>query len=556
MKLHYRKLFTGLLATFLGITLHSDAQTYTYTLNGNPINTTGWTIGGNATNAGSEINLNNNTTGQNGYIYYNIPQNLNSACDYFTIQFSYQIITNPGIPPADGLAFWYIANPPSSFIQGMGIGMPSVMDGFGLIFDTYDNNNSTPVVNTNPVITLRKFTNNGYIEGNMQGLIGTELTAQTQITNGSWHTAKIEYNNGTMSVFLDGATTPSISGPLVLTNATGYFGFSSSTGAYYEHHKIKDVIISGGQTPDAVTVTNKTYCQFEPATQLSAVGNLPNPVYRWYTSPTGGTPNLTAPTPNTNAPGTYTWYVTQSSSGCPIESPRVPISATINPKPSINILPSDTTKICKGTALTLSATGADSYIWSPGQGLSSQNGANVTATPSISTVYRAIGNNTTGCKDTTYKAIIVHPSDSQDIYVTIDEGDYYLHLGKKLYNPGVFKNRLLNYFGCDSIVVLHLDVSYKDKRIAFPNAFSPNGDGKNDYFKPEINYPKLITLERFEIYNRWGNCVYNTRGNISNIGWDGTSNGKPADVGIYYYYALVKIDGKTKEYKGEVHLIR
>src|SRR5690606_36319963 len=111
--------------------------------------------------------------------------------------------------------------------------------GFGLIFDTYDNNSATPVINANPLITLRRFQNNGYVEGNMTGLIGTELTAQNQITDGYWHTARIVYELGTISVFLDGATTPQITGPLVLTNATGYFGFSASTGLYYEGHAIK-----------------------------------------------------------------------------------------------------------------------------------------------------------------------------------------------------------------------------------------------------------------------------------------------------------------------------
>ncbi|HTO14181.1 MAG TPA: gliding motility-associated C-terminal domain-containing protein [Edaphocola sp.] len=552
----YKNFLLFLLSLMVSLTNISYAQTYTYTLNGNPINTTGWVLGGNATNPGTEINLNNNTPNQNGYIYYSTPQNLNSACDYFTIQFSYQIVTNPGIPPADGFAFWYIANPPSAFIQGSGIGMPNVMNGFGLIFDTYDNNSGTPVINANPVITLRQFNNNGYIEGNMQGLIGNELTAQTQITNGSWHTAKIEYNNGIMSVYLDGSTTAAISGPMVLANNTGYFGFSASTGAYYEYHKVKDVIISGGQTPDPVTVTNQSYCQFATATQLSAVGNLANPVYRWYTSPTGGTPNLTAPIPNTNAPGTYTWYVTQSNTGCPIESPRAAVTVTIHPKPSISIMPADTSRICQGTEVALTCSGADNVVWTPGQGLNTQNGLNVVATPTISSVYRAIGSSNYGCKDTAYKAIIVFPSDSNDIYVTIDEGDYYTHLGKRLYNPGIFKNRLLNNYGCDSIVTLHLEVSYKDKKISFPNAFTPNGDGRNDFFKPEINYPKLVTLEQFVIYNRWGNSVYDTRGGSANTGWDGTINGKPADVGIYYYYAVVKINEEITEYKGEVHLLR
>jgi len=531
------------------------AQTYTYTLNGNPINTTGWTMGGNASNASTHINLNNNAGTQNGYIYYTVPQNLNSACDFFSIEFSYQITTNPGTPPADGLAFWYIANPPSGFQLGGGIGMPTVMNGFGLIFDTYDNNSFTPVINANPLITLRQFQNNGYTEGVMNGLIGSELTAQNQITDGAWHTAKIVYELGTISVFLDGAATPQITGPLILTNATGYFGFSASTGLYYEGHGIKDVIISGGQTPDAVTATGASYCQFETAAQLSALGNLPSPIYRWYTQITGGTPSYTAPVPNTNVPGTYTWYVTQSNAGCPIESPRVPVSVTVHPKPVVRIMP-DTTVFCAGSSAVLTCSGAPDVTWSPNQNISSNTGLSIVASPKISTVYRAIGATTFGCKDTAFTTIIVHPTDSVNIHETIEEGEYYEFVGRKLYAPGIYKRKLLTQLGCDSTVVLHLDVNYKEKRILFPNAFTPNGDGKNDRFFPSINYPNLVNIDRFNIYNRWGQVVYSAYGTAALSGWDGTLNGKPAETGLYMYDSRIRVGDEIREFKGELHLIK
>jgi gliding motility-associated-like protein len=541
-------------ATILGIST-LQAQTYTYTLNGSPINTTGWTMGGNASNASTHISLNNNTTNQNGYIYYTVPQNLNSACDFFTIEFSYQIQTTPGVQPADGLAFWYIANPPSSFVAGGGIGMPTLMNGFALIFDTYDNNSGTPVINANPLITLRQFTNDGYTEGVMNGLLGTELTAQNQIIDGNWHTAKIKYESGVISVFLDGATTPQISAPMVLTNATGYFGFSASTGALYEMHAIKDVIISGGQQPDPVTVTDAAYCQGEPATVLSAVGNLPNPVYRWYTVPVGGTPTMTAPMPNTNVPGTQTWYVTQSNVGCPIESQRVPVTVTVHPKPNLYINV-DTAKVCMGSEVSLLCTGASTVTWTPNQNSSAPNDLNTVVNPNISTVYRAVGSNQFGCKDTAFATVVVYPTDSVNIYKTIDEGEYYTFFNKKLWNPGVYKSKQLTEHGCDSMVVLHLNVDYKDKRVVFPNAFTPNGDGKNDRFGPIINYPNLVNIDKFDIVNRWGQIIYSTYGIAANSGWDGTINGKNADPGVYYYYSLIKINEEVKEYKGEIHLIR
>ncbi len=532
-----------------------DAQTYTYTLSGSPINTTGWTMGGNASNASTHIRLTNSTTNQNGYIYYTIPQNLNSACDYFSIEFSYRIIPATGIPPADGLAFWYISNPPSGFVLGGGIGLPATMTGFALIFDTYDNNSATPVINANPLITLRQFTGGGYTEGVMTGLIGSELTGQSQITDGNWHTAKIVYQLGVVSVYLDGATTPQISGNMLLSGTVGYFGFSASTGSYYEYHDIKDVIISGGQTPDPVSVTDLTFCQFDPAGPLTASGNLPNAVYHWYDQPTGGTASPTPPTPNTAVPGTYTWYVSQSNTGCPIESPRVPITVTVHPKPVLRISP-DTTVFCVGSSVTLNATGAPTINWSPNQNLSSTTGASVVASPNISTVYRAIGTTPYGCADTAYAAVLVLPRDSMDIYVTIDEGEYYEFVNKRLWDPGVYRKNLLNEDGCDSIVILHLDVNYKEKVIVMPNAFSPNGDGRNDQFKPMINYPHLVNIDRLSVYNRWGQVMYDASGQAALAGWDGTLDGKSVDAGIYYYHMKVRIGNEVKEYSGDIHLIR
>ncbi len=66
-------------------------------------------------------------------------------------------------------------------------------------------------------------------------------------------------------------------------------------------------------------------------------------------------------------------------------------------------------------------------------------------------------------------------------------------------------------------------------KYQMPNAFSPNGDGKNDFFGP-VSFG-LTTVKDFRIYNRWGELVHN---DITN--WDGKLKGKdqPADTYIYY----------------------
>jgi gliding motility-associated-like protein len=90
-------------------------------------------------------------------------------------------------------------------------------------------------------------------------------------------------------------------------------------------------------------------------------------------------------------------------------------------------------------------------------------------------------------------------------------------------------------------------------QIYFPNAFSPNSDGKNDLFKAITDGHHEITSLR--IQNRWGQTVFETAD--EKVGWDGTLSGKPQDIGTYFYYVKYKCsDGEYYEDKGELLLVR
>ncbi|GAC1384812.1 MAG: hypothetical protein NVSMB45_13060 [Ginsengibacter sp.] len=90
--------------------------------------------------------------------------------------------------------------------------------------------------------------------------------------------------------------------------------------------------------------------------------------------------------------------------------------------------------------------------------------------------------------------------------------------------------------------------------IILPNSFSPNNDGRNDFFYP-LNALKADNLN-FSVYNRWGVRVfYSTDWNKR---WDGTFKGQPQDPGIYTWI-LIYIDRDTKKAiktKGTVMLMR
>ena len=111
--------------------------------------------------------------------------------------------------------------------------------------------------------------------------------------------------------------------------------------------------------------------------------------------------------------------------------------------------------------------------------------------------------------------------------------------------------RVTDPFGCwaeDSVLVSGQYCC----SVVFPNAFTPNGDHKNDVFRPVTQgHHKIHT---FRIANRWGVQVFESN-NIDGA-WDGTFNGEPQDMGVYYYYIKYDCDGRTIEEKGEVTLIR
>ena len=90
--------------------------------------------------------------------------------------------------------------------------------------------------------------------------------------------------------------------------------------------------------------------------------------------------------------------------------------------------------------------------------------------------------------------------------------------------------------------------------IAVPNAFTPNGDGKNDYLYP-LNGNLTSSLE-FQVYNRYGQLVFETRDWSKK--WDGTIGGKPQPTGTYVWmlHYTEGASGKSFFLRGTSVLIR
>ena len=96
----------------------------------------------------------------------------------------------------------------------------------------------------------------------------------------------------------------------------------------------------------------------------------------------------------------------------------------------------------------------------------------------------------------------------------------------------------------------------RTRQIFIPTAFSPNGDGVNDFFT--VSGDKQFDFVRTcYISDRWGNIVFAKENNKQEILWDGIFNGREAPGGVYIYYVVVHFrDGEEITYRGDVSVLR
>ncbi len=92
-----------------------------------------------------------------------------------------------------------------------------------------------------------------------------------------------------------------------------------------------------------------------------------------------------------------------------------------------------------------------------------------------------------------------------------------------------------------------------DPLIALPNAFTPDGDGINDYFS--LGAGTNITSLEIVIYNRWGEEVYTS--NDLEFKWDGKYKGKDCQMGVYVWSMKYKAyNGMSTHISGRVTILR
>ena len=393
-----KKIFL-LLACFLCY-LSVQAQ-FSAQLTGYPLVTTGWLYSTEASAIDSELQITAPVDGQASYVFYNTAVNMAAYCQ-FTVDFDFQIKQYAGTTVADGLAFWFLTNPPLSGTTGSAIGLPNFPNGLVLVMDTYDNNGD----GNNPLETLLGYTGTTttYVEASTAGLLAPVVPNQYFIDNGAWHHCKVTYNMGNINVYYNYSTTPSLTGYFPLS-ITGYFGFSASTGALVSTQSVKQVFITTNAclTPE----NNGPLCQGD-SLKLYAVGDSTGATYYWY-GPGGFTSTLQDPVlPGVVYADSGLYHVVKTVSGV---HDTAATDVVIKHTPALTA--TSNSPICVGSTLNFTAapdSTGETFSWTgPNAFTSALENPSITGAPLTDTGVYTVVATWNGCKDTaTTHVIIIH----------------------------------------------------------------------------------------------------------------------------------------------------
>jgi gliding motility-associated-like protein len=334
------------------------------------------------------------------------------------------------------------------------------------------------------------------------------------------------------------------------------------------------------QTPGLPVVTDTTYCQGDIAAPLNTTGMG----LLWYTSSAYANPTPIDPVPFTTIAGDYTWYSNQTLVATPTLSCVGPLAAQhvkVYPKYDPEISISDSV-ICTGNQITftVSNTGDDKagIRWSFGAG-DSINDVNPlvhsfdgigTYTVSVTALHQYCPNPTLTRTINVFSYPVINLGPDTTICLgsqTITLADE-LNSGKAsaryMWNtgettssivvrkPGIYYTRL-TINGCsttDTVIVTN------NCYIDIPNAFTPNGDGVNDFFFPRQYLSKGLITFAMDIYNRWGQLIFSTT-SLDGQGWDGNFNGVPQPEGVYIYIISATFkDGQMEHHQGNITLLK
>lgn len=369
-------------------------------------------------------------------------------------------------------------------------------------------------------------------------------------------------------------------------------------GISYSWHSDPSLQNPGSQTPTAAPTNSTTFyvditmasgCVHTDSVYVETINSLPVPnltndtticlgdqisliaqggdSYTWY--PSGSLVNIIGGTAETNIQSTTRFFV-EISNPCGTVYDSVTVEV-------IDVMPTivDDTIICPGDFANLWATGGTSYTWSPATSIDNANADSVKATPTEPTIYEVLVENAEGCGKTLDVMVSFYPLPLIDVsgptFVvsgqevtlegTTNASTYYWSdedssLCQNCYATLVKPEETSTYYftgidtnNCKNTVAIEVLI---EGSLYVPNAFTPNGDGYNDFFKVEA---REVHDYHLYIFNRWGQLIFETTDTEAT--WNGTHNGKPVLVDAYVW----KIDyldnlNERHEFIGHVNVLR
>ncbi len=313
------------------------------------------------------------------------------------------------------------------------------------------------------------------------------------------------------------------------------------------------------QLPQILITSPSVICAGQ-STVINASGAL---TYTWNNASI--TPSITV---NPIVPTTYT-AAGIDANGC-INTGTVLLNVLIQPTLSITGSPT----VCLGNALTLTASGGFDYSWNTG-GTSNV----VTIEPQANTIY-TVNSGTAPCNSSTIFAVTVYTPQVQTpsadptniiygassvIQANIQTGNPFTWVYSSDINCNtcatntvsptettIYTVTSTDNNGCvvTGTVLVQVEIICGDAFV--PSAFSPNGDGFNDYW---CAYGNCIVSMNLQLYNRWGEKVFES--NDKNTCWDGTYNGVMQNDAVFIYQLTAKfVNGEKIVKKGNVTLKR
>ena len=296
------------------------------------------------------------------------------------------------------------------------------------------------------------------------------------------------------------------------------------------------------------SLTDQVICAGDPAVTFTPGANYS--AYAWSNTATGTTASVQGTTA-----GVYTVQVTDANN-C---SASASATLTVNSLPFVDVGPD--VEICEGNSVTVGASFDDTHtlLWNTGA-----TSSDITIDSTATYVLTVTDGN--GCQGRDEMDLLVNPfpvytqtADTVTCFelvghinleVTTDLGNNVIWeegtIGGNVdaYETGDYVFTVTTPKTCqlsDTIVVSEKCISV----LNIPNAFTPDGDGTNDYF-----YPKGINIQDYDFYifDRWGLQLFHST--EMDKGWDGTYKGRLVQQDVYVYklyYSVEEDHGGRKQ---------